>query len=65
MECLSEITPGMLDREKGNEEQKGSGSTEGMDKRVSGDWKLDLRKKIQRMKNDGKYFTPSKVIRRN
>ena len=22
-------------------------------------------KEIQRMKNDGKYFTPSKVIRRN
>ena len=64
MECLSEITPGMLDREKGNEEQKGSGSTEEWT-RVSGDWKLDLRKKIQRMKNDGKYFTPSKVIRRN
>jgi hypothetical protein len=36
MECLSEITPGMLDREKANADRKGSGSTEGMDKRVSG-----------------------------
>ena len=36
MECLSEITPGMLDREKANADRKGSGSTERMDKRVSG-----------------------------